>query len=141
MVRKKYYVKASFSLEAAVIYPFTIILIFSFIFLGFYVHDKNLAHSKLIKSLYHEPVSLSTNDSIENIEALATSDLINYTFTESAFFVETPDTHTYKIITTHNNTFLPYLNNKSSSMVTFPAGGICRKINYYQSLYQLVKGE
>ncbi len=141
MKAKKFYVKASFTLEAAAIYPFVMILLFSFIFLGFYVHDKNLAHSKLIKNLYYHPVSLSSDTSIEDIETLTINKLTNYTFTESNFSVEVPSTHTYKIITIHNNTFLPYLDKISSSSVSLPAGGICRKINYYQSLYLLAKGE
>ncbi len=144
MIKKhKYYVRASFTLEAAAIYPFTIILIFSFIFLAFFLHDKTLAHAKLMKTVYMTNVSLSEKATLEDITKYSLEDLEKHTFTESTFYVDKQENseNTYLITTYHNNTFLPYIDKVSESSVTLPDAEICRKINYYQSLYLVAKGE
>lgn len=141
--KSKYYVSASFTLEAAITYPFTIVLIFSFIFLAFYIHDKNLAHAKLMKSMYADDISLSGAPSFENIKEYTVYDLGTYTFTEGVFEVNKKDYSdtSYVITTYHNNTFIPYMGSISASYVNFPGTELCRKINSYQSLYLLAKGE
>lgn len=57
----------SFTVEAAIIYPFAIIIILSMILLSFYLHDLVICQGALIKNSYGKTVILSYNYEEDNI--------------------------------------------------------------------------
>ncbi|MBE5940435.1 MAG: hypothetical protein E7266_08565 [Lachnospiraceae bacterium] len=133
----------SFTIEAAVIYPLTILLIFSFIFLSFFIHDKIIAHSGLMTGIYSGSISLSAPPNTNHISDYVSYVSDNHSIMKYTFSFKSSDIQglSYETDCIHSNTFIPYIDTFSKASASLGGGNICRRVNLYHSLYLLSKGD
>lgn len=135
----------SFTVEAAIIYPFSIIIILSMILLSFYLHDLVICHSALIKNGYGKTVFLSCNYEEKNINETIIKNINSESTLPGNYnlFIKHIDNSINYNLTANYHISFNNINNICSPKflpgapdfsINIRGSNLCRRINFYKSI-------